>query len=352
MAQKTSVLKKKIGVRDLARLASVDASTVSRALNHDSRINDARAKMIRDLAERHGYRPRPLRSKFARSVGLLFRCFKPGVLDQFQERIAWLAQRTLGERRLHMNLECLVEDPLAQTPAAVPELVKQNRVDGVVLVGSPSVQLVRDIRSLDMPAVAINDTVDRLGITCVRSDPSRAIHEAVLNLAARGHQRFGILMKHMNYPTAQVKYDSYVHSLRTIGIELDPAAFVTDLVEDLSGGREGIRQLMSRGPLPTAILCENDWLALSAINELQRIGRRVPRDVSVMGHDDVWICRQSEPPITSVRRSEEELVKQVIDLLLEQIEKGPQTPRDVRVEGEMVWRESTDAAPDRARESQ
>ena len=67
----------KIGLRDLARLAGVDVSTVSRALNHDPRINAARGKVIRDLARREGYRPRPLRAKRTQAIGVLIGSDQP-----------------------------------------------------------------------------------------------------------------------------------------------------------------------------------------------------------------------------------------------------------------------------------
>jgi DNA-binding LacI/PurR family transcriptional regulator len=97
-----------LGLRDIARLASVDISTASRALNYDPRVNPERADQIRKLAERLGYRPRPLRSKLARSIGVLVCSSETGQpVNNFLERIAWLAQKALADRRLHVNLECV-----------------------------------------------------------------------------------------------------------------------------------------------------------------------------------------------------------------------------------------------------
>lgn len=346
-------MQKSVNLRDLASLASVDASTVSRALNNDPRISPDTAKMIRDLADQLGYRPRPLRSKFAKSIGLLVpstgRAGSEGRMgDQFQERIAWSAQRMLGEQQRHVNLECIIPD--ADGRAQLPALVAQNRVDGVLLAGSPPVSLAEQILELDMPVVAINDSVERLGVSCVRSEPAQAIRQAILNLAARGHRRFGLLMKRMDYPTAVAKYNAYTDALEEIGIRPDPAWFVTELLEDISGGREGVRQLKVRGNLPTAILCENDWVAMGAMQELQAHGVSVPGDVSVMGHDNLWICDQLEPKLTSIHRAEELLVSHAIDLLIGQIERGERNVKEILVEGAMVWRESTGTAPDRVRE--
>lgn len=340
--------RKRIGVRDLARLAEVDASTVSRALRNDPCVNEERARAIRELAEQVGYRPRPLRSKHAQAVGVLIGSSRAdrigGKGEHFLERIAWIAQQILGERHLHVNLECILRD---EKPTPIPALVQQNRVDGVLLAGHPPVDLVRAIRELDLPAVAINDSVERLGISSVRSEPGPAIHECILRLAAWGHRQFGLLLNELESPTAKARHQSYQTSLRDIGIEPDPAWLVSDLPGELAGGREGVRQLKARGPLPSAILCSNDWLAMGAMQELHLQGCRIPEDISLVGHDDLPFCEDLEPTLTSIHRAEKEIVAKAVDLLSEEIEHGIGEPREILVEGVMVWRNSTGMAPAR-----
>ena len=337
-----------IGLRDVARLASVDLSTASRAMNHDPRVNPERAEQIRQLADRVGYRPRPLRSKLARSIGVLVTAAREGQPgNNFLERVAWLAQRSLAERRLHVNLECVPRDQFTQLPA----IVQQNRVDGVILGGHPPAELVAEIRASGMPAVAINDSIERLGISCVRSNPEPAIRQAILHLAARGHESFALLASNLEYPTIRARHHGYEFALREIGIVPQPAWFVTDLPADIVGGRQGIRRLREQGQMPTAILCENDWMALGAMQELEHMGLNVPRDVSLVGHDDLWICEQLEPQLTSIHRAEHELVSRAIDLLLEQIDAdGAAVPQEILVEGEMVWRQSAGPAPERLKD--
>ncbi len=336
--------RKRFALRDVAKLAAVDVSTVSRALNHDPRVNAERAEAIRQLAERIGYRPRPLRGNRARSIGLLVQPAPNGMhADQFLERIGWATQRLLGQRRMHVNLEFLSQGENPQLPA----VVQQNRVDGVLLAGTPPRELVDQIRELGTPVVAINDSLARLGVSCVRSDPAPAIHQAILHLAARGHESFALLMKSMKYPTAQARHQAYVSSLQELGIEPNPNWILTDLQTDLSGGREGIRRLQAQGQLPTAILCENDWLALGAMHELQRQQIRIPHDISIVGHDDLWICERLEPTLTSIQRAEQQLVESAIDLLVAQIEDPDREPQEILLQGVMVWRQSTGPAPQR-----
>jgi len=336
-----------LGLREIARLADVDVSTASRALNHDPRVKPERAEQIRKLAERVGYRPRPLRSRLARSVGVIVAVDAGQQVNNYMERIAWLAQAALAERRLHVNLECVNRTFSGQLPA----VVQQNRVDGVVLAGHPPVELVAEVRRLGLPAVAIDDSVDRLGINCVRSNPVPAMRQAILHLAARGHETFAMLSTSLEFPTIRARYESYQSVLREIGIEPKLEWMVQGLSSEIAGGREAIRQLCQRGALPMAILCENDWMALGAMQELEHQRLRVPQDVSVVGHDDLWFCGQLEPKLTSIHRAENDLVSKAIDLLVEQIEGSPSPkPQEVFVEGKMVWRESAGPVPARLKD--
>ncbi len=337
---------KSIGLRDLSRLAQVDISTVSRALNRDPRISAERAKAIRQLARKLGYRPRPLRSKRARAIGVLLASSESDRPDeQFLQRIAWHAQQVLNEHELHVNIECVQRSESGRTP--LPAIVQQNRVDGVLLAGHPSVDLVRRLVELEVPAVGINDASQRLGISCVCSDPAPAIQQAVLRLAAWGHRQIGLAMNRMVYPTAQTRYDSYCQTLRDLSIVPAEPWFLQDLPADLRGGREAVCRYLELGCLPTAIIFCNDWMALGALQELQRRGYVVPRDISLVGHDDLWVCRDVQPALSTIRRDEHQMVERAVELLTRQINGETHEIEDDRLEGEMVWRDSAGPVPQR-----
>lgn len=333
---------KSLGLRDLARYAGVDVSTVSRALNRDPRVNEERAKTIRALARQMGYRPKPMRAKRTNAIGVLIGSEQldriGGVGEHFLERVAWIAQQQLSQRRLHVNVECFLRRDDGQS---MPAILQQNRVDGVILAGHPAPGLVSRIVASGIPAVCINDRAERVGTACVSSDPKKAMHEAILRLAAMGHRRFGLLMNDVEYPTSLARVEAYHEALESIGIRVDPAWMVSDLPPEIRGGRRGIEQLAERGALPTAILCCNDWVALGALMKLQAMGVRVPEEMSVLGHDDVSFCESLEPTLSSISRSENALVENAIRILLEAMEGGTVVAEDTFVEGRIVWRGST-----------
>ncbi len=346
MKNRTDKKRRNYSLRELASLAGADISTVSRALNRDPRISEERGESIRKLAEKVGYRPRPLRSKLTKSVGILISTESSDLpKEDFLRRIAWIAQRILGDMGLHVNIESISRN--SGTTLFLPELVRQNRVDGVILAGYFSQALVDAIRRTDIPAAAINDSSERLGIPCVRSNPAPAIRQLITTLAAKGHEQFAFLNTDLDYPTVRSRHDTYVETLKSLGIDMEKKFIITGLSEGIDGGVEGVRKLMKNGALPSAILCCNDWMALGAMQELQRNGVKIPDDVSIAGHDNLQFCEDLEPTLTSIHRDEMEIVRKAVDLVMAQIESGDRSPKDILVEGKIVWRESVGIAPGR-----
>ena len=329
--------KRRVALREVAAIAKVDVSTVSRSLNNDTRINPARAELIRQLARQLGYRPQPLRSKRAKSVGLLIASQGDRPDEQFLARIMLLLERMLGERGLHVNIAFV---PREQTGVEVPAIIQENRVDGVIATGHPPKDLIRRIREMGVAAVAINDSVERLGITCVRSDPSDAVREAVMRLAAWGHRKIALGVQSLQYPTIRARHAAFLSALEFVGLTVEPDHLLCDLPTEVKGGREAVRRWCEAKNLPTAVIFENDWMALGALHELTRRGTRVHQDISLVGHGDLWICESFTPTLSSMYRSEEDLVRLAVERLLTEIEDGDAAPQEQTVPVRMVRRES------------
>lgn len=340
----TAAKRRRHTLRDVARLAEVDVSTVSRSLNGDPRISEERALEIRRLAESLGYRPKPFRGKYAQAVGLLYAAprGRESAGNDFVQRMTWLAQEQLAKRGFFAHLEAVRPD---QDP--LPLLVRQNRVDGVLLLGFFPARFAAALLEFEIPAVAVNDTYERLGIPCVRSDPEPATAAAVMQLAARGHQRFALLVSNPDYPTVRARVRAFGHTLSVLGLPENAARIVSGLPSALAGGREGAARVLEEAASATAVLCENDWMALGALEEFQRRGIRVPGEISLVGHDNLWVCAETSPALSSIHRDESRIVAGAVDLLTRAIRRDGDLPLDVVVEETAVLRDSVGPAPAR-----
>jgi LacI family transcriptional regulator len=132
-------------------------------------------------------------------------------------------------------------------------------------------------------------------------------------------------------------------ALAAAGIPL-PQEWLVERSYGIAAARDGFRCLMATQPRPTAIICGNDVLAIGAILEASKMGLQVPRDLSIVGFDDLELASQMSPSLTTVRVPSEDMWRTAADHLLAAIA-GEAHPLQTEVELSLIARESTGAAP-------
>ena len=131
--------------------------------------------------------------------------------------------------------------------------------------------------------------------------------------------------------------------MKDAGLDLPPNRLVERRYA-LADARDGFRALMDQKPRPTAVLCGNDVLAFGSLLEAERMGLKVPGDVSIIGFDDLELARHVRPALTTVRVQAEEMWRTAADRLLSTL-RGEQAPRATEIDVSLVVRESTGPAP-------
>lgn len=333
---------------ELANKAGVNISTVSRALNGSPLLSEKRITEIRKLAESMGYRPQPLRTKRKNAIGLIIASSKESWHDDdFQSRVSLAVMHEMEERKIHLNVESGWTASSAKE-GNIPELVRQNRVDGIILACHPDKTQVEALKNLGIPTVALNDTVSRLGVPCVSNSPYNAVKEAVKTLAAQGHEKIAMFNTKLEFPTVRARSQAYSDAMDEIGMSSEKLE-ITGLATDISGGRNGVRQLKQEKKSPSAIICCNDWMALGAMTELQINKIRVPQDVSVIGYGDLPLCTQLEPQLSTISCDLGKIVSMAVDLLMDEIEGKTSEAQDYTINGHMIWRQSSGLSPSRSK---
>lgn len=333
-----------LNLRELAREMNVAVSTVSRALAGQPGVSSKRARQVRELALRMGYKPKPLRRKQTDAIALIIATDKPGGTEEFyHQTIILQAEKVVNRSNKHMHVEFVPRNNYQEKDW--PSVVAENRVDGVLLAGHPSPNLCRQIRHEQIPVVAINDTVHRTGCDSVLGSSLMAMSEGIEKLLALGHKRIGLAVTQKEYPAVATRCQAYFMTLHEHGLEPNPAWILYGLEPNLRGGRNAVLQFLDRGSLPTAIVFNNDWMALGAMQALTEQGLRVPKDISLMGHDNVSICEEMLPTLTTVDQRVDIMAATAVELLEAQIKtQEPSEPLQKEVNASLVWRESCGAA--------
>jgi LacI family repressor for deo operon, udp, cdd, tsx, nupC, and nupG len=325
-------------MEDIARLANVSVATVSRALAGSPRVTAETRRRIEALVAQTGYvvnhAAAGLRLQRSRQVLVLlptianpfFSDVVLGIEDAAQQAgFSVLIASTGGLRER--------EDVLAR-----PLLT--GAVDGLILLTGRKPGVV-DSQELDRRIVALSERI--AGLAVVTTDNVAASHAAAAHLIVLGHRRIG----HIGGPAGNIlsadRQRGYRAALAAAGIAFD-GRLVAAGDFTFAAGAEAMRRLLAATPAPTAVTCANDELAIGAIGAARAAGLRVPRDLSVVGFDDIQFAAAFDPPLTTIRQSRREMGARAMALLADVLEGRPPARRRVLLPYALVLRGST-AAP-------
>ncbi|VXB86019.1 LacI family DNA-binding transcriptional regulator [Frigoribacterium sp. 9N] len=337
----------RVTIVEVAARAGVAISSVSSALNGRPGVSEQTRARIRQAADDLGFVPsvrgRSLSAKRAFTVGLVVHR-DPFVLesDPFFGSFIGGLESVLDPRgyALILQMGSAADEPLDR----YRRLAAGRRVDGVVLneltVDDPRVELVRE---LDLPAVGVNPAGD-FPLPAVRQDDSAGIGELVEHLVSLGHRRFA----HVAGP------GRFVHSRRrgaawrdaVVGAGHEPGAVVeADFTYD-GGARAAARLFGPDAPVhdrPTAVFCANDLAAIGFMTELDRLGVRVPDDVSVAGFDGIELGSYVRPGLTTLTTAPRLIGAEAARLLLSAVEGEAVTDAEIEP-ARLLVRASTGSA--------
>lgn len=300
-------------IYDIAKVAGVNASTVSRALSKPDRVSVKTRKLIEDAAENLNYHVNPfaraLHTGRTRTLGLIVADItNPTFFDII---------RGAGTAATASNYTVTLAE---SAESSATELSTARRmlamVDGLIL-GSPRMhdEQIRDLARVK-PVVVINREVR--GITSVVPDVITGIGEAVRHLAANGHQK-------LSYVSGPPR--SWMSARRWDGVRSAcewsrlPAVHLPSSKPTVDGGRRLAREVLASGA--TAVLTYNDLLAIGLMQELQAAGVPVPDQISIVGFDDIFGAEFTTPPLTTVRSPLSACGTQAAELLLEALKSDP-----------------------------
>ena len=330
---------------DVAAHAGVSQSTVSLVLsgNPKARIADSTRKRVVEAARELGYRPnllaRGLAQRRSFALGVVVREFE----NPFFTEVVSGAQRVAAEA----GYGVLLADT-GQIPAVEHVMrLRERQVDGVILAGVP-VETLPEEALADANVVVVDEPSGRY--PAVASDAAGAGRKAAEHLLSLGHRVLAFMGPADPSHAFRMRERGFVEALRQAGCALTSAR-LQRAPPSVRGGDRAMAALLSRGPHPTGVFCANDLMALGALKACATHGIVVPKDVSVVGCDDIQMARYVTPELTTVMvparglgaRAARLLLLTLEDRTLEDRETGALSGRPLEVE--FIDRQTTAPPP-------
>lgn len=228
---------------------------------------------------------------------------------------------------------------MSDSSSALTQL-EDGSVDGIALFAPlSSTPLVEWAQNTHVPVVIAGSTLPGTGLPCVDVENEEAMYKAVCWLIEIGHRRIGLIGGHPGQASACEREQGFLRALEDAGIEVCPTWRFEGDYSSPSGER-GALELIKVAPRLTAIVCANDGMALGALTSLKQQGIQVPKQISLMGFDDLEPARWVQPMLTTVRQPVAEIGMKAAELLIARIETGARLEGITLLGGELVRRES------------
>jgi len=328
-------------LKDVSRLAGVSPSTASRVMTGNTRVDpEAKQRVLAAVAELK-YKPnlfaRGLRNRSGRLIGLMV----PEILHETFAIFISLVEEACVERGFTMILGNTHDDPAIEE-RVLGNLIGMN-VDGIIIsVVSDSSAVMSSLRQSDIPVVGIDRAFHHENVDRIEVDNREAGRIAAHYLHSMGHVKIACIAGPQTVTLSRERSAGFAEYLSTKGIK--PITIAGGDFE-FETGMVCLRALLERGEEFTGIWAENDLLAIGAMREMDRLGIRVPDDVSIIGMDDIKTTQMILPALTTIRQPFAGICRKAVELLLKRMENPGSPPRRLVLAPDLVIRDSVHRRP-------
>ncbi len=330
-----------MNIQEIAKRARVSTATVSRTINRIPTVKPQLARRVWKAVEELGYVPsmqaRALVSGKSRIFGLivsdLTNPFFPEIVHVFEETA------------LKHQYEILLTSTLSNTERmkiAVRRML-ENRVEGVaVLTFGMEESLLKDLKIRKVPLVFVDVGPPLPLVSNIRIDYLIGIRQAVQHLAALRHERIAFITGPLNFVSAVGRRNAFMTATSEIGLNIPPE-YVVEGNHTLVGGEEAFTKMLRFSLRPTAVICSNDMTAMGVMRKCSAEGIAIPRDISVIGFDNIRLSEYVSPPLSTIEMSQPELARLAFHALLADTRRSHPNPKGTEyvLKTSLILRSST-----------
>jgi len=298
-----------VGIDEIAKSLGISKATVSLAINNKPGVSEITKKKVLDKITEMGYVSNKITKITSGEKTIKFlTCLAPsgGMDSQYNIDSSFFAELIHGiESECNKNTFSLSFStiPLCNYEEHLEKIVDTNSFDGAILLGTSLTSKQVEFAASKLPKLVVLDTIyEYLDINFITMNNSMGGYKACSYLRSLGHQTFGYVQSLERCTNIDLRKQGFLAALAENGLTICAKDFfITNNRSDLA--RETLKEQFSarRGHLPEALFCESDYIAIGVIKALTDCGIRVPKEISVIGFDDVPECQIVYPELTTLR---------------------------------------------------
>jgi DNA-binding LacI/PurR family transcriptional regulator len=327
-----------VTIEDVARLAGVSNSTVSRVLNKKEYVKESTREKVFNAVGELGYKPsriaRSLRANVSQIIGL--------IISDIQNPFFTSLVRAVEDVAYSHNYSLLLcntdEDP--EKEKLYVELMLSERVSGVIITPTREYDCpVQKLLEMHIATVCVDRQVLDCETDSVVSDNVESSFKLVEHLIDHGHQRIGALFGPSDITTFRERLTGYRDAHSQYDLPVDESLIAQGIPKELEG-YELANQLLDLPEPPTAIIAGNNLMALGAIHAIKDRKLSLPGDISIVSFDDREWAQLITPTITVASQPTYEMGREAAELVMRRLENEDSPVEHVVLESEIIFRES------------
>ena len=321
-------------IKDVAKLANVSISTVSYALNNTGNVSEETKKKILDAAKKLDYRPsgiaRSLKTKKTEIIGVFLNNFNGPIYSEIIRGARDVARAN--------GYEIIVAECMS-SKNKVTRLFGQKIVDGaIVLSADISDKIIKEYATENFPIVTLDRELKGEFISSVLLDNKNASYNAMKFIAEQGYKDILLINGPKRTYDSEKRYEGFKDGIENYGLNLKKNWDCIGNFEEESGYNI-LKKVIESGDLPEVVCAANDEMAIGAIKALKEYNIKIPKEIAVMGFDDIPLCEYITPKLTTIRRPAYDLGVLATHTLFNNL-KGNYDGRSKMLSTEFIIRES------------
>lgn len=330
-------------IKDIAHLAQVSPSTVSRALAGSERISDDTRRRVQTIAQELGYTPSQAARSLVTGASQSIAIVAPSLADPFLAVVMAGIERESLAAGYHLVVASTAGEAGREIEGV--RMVLGQQPDGLIVLSSRAGKAYQQLLpGLDIPVVFVNSDQPGEQVFSIATDNEHGGWLATRHLLELGHRRIAYLGGPSQGRSQQARAAGYRRALHEAGLSFEPGRILPG-DGSIAAGRRSLAGIAAQPPAqrPTAVFCYNDLSALGLLAEAHRLGLQLPEQLSVIGFDNVAYAELSLPPLSTVDQRKEELGRLAVSTLLAARRGEPVS--DIRLRGDLIRRQSTAEPP-------
>nr|WP_165452615.1 LacI family DNA-binding transcriptional regulator [Paenibacillus thalictri] len=316
-------------MEEIAQMAGVSKSSVSLALSGKPGISEGTRHKIMDIVKKSGYMPRGL-VKPDKPNGLnhtirFIACVNSGiVLEQYATQPFFMELiRDIEEQCRARGYSLFFSSvPTDKFEQAMDTLEAEHESGGMILLGTNLTrEQIRYVAQKQPNLVVLDTCFETLNVNFIVMNNVMGAYQAAKQLLAEGHQRIGYVQSHARMYNFDCRKKGFLQALEEAGLTVEETHYIT-VSPVVFGAQEEFKRSIAelKSPLPTALFCECDYIAISAIKSLAELGIRVPDDMSIIGFDNIQESMIITPELTTVHVEKATIAELAVSQLLSMID--------------------------------